>query len=287
MQTRENFTDTIGEQADSCLIDMRRTIAKLKLHDDVDALPLWKQRRARDECDVLSVLDLKQGKMDLKTRRRRETNDRFVADIYLGRVNKDLFFMRDLLKDARFVLDQCSGSKVALKETATECYDVVKKRQDMLHARFPLYSYKRNAFSSVDKQKQASETTNFYKMFQARRNAFNFLDKARQFREDRNYSALTKLTEDSLATFFQPASYRILPRKFEFVVEMCNNVALAYCEEMEIPIDLMKMPEDQRMFKLFAVPPLADHFQDPTYEFGDITTYRDPDKVDVSFIKYK
>lgn len=157
----------------------------------------------------------------------------------------------------------------------------------MLHSRFPLYAHKARAFSTSDQQFEASKKSNFYKMYRARREAFSYLETARKYREQRSYEPLIKLTEDALSNFFQPVSNRVFPRKFEFITEMCNNFALAFCEELQIPHNLMKINEKLQMFKLFAVPIMPDRFQDVPYEFGKIETYRDPEKVDTSFIEYK
>lgn len=103
-------------------------IPKLPYKVNIDPRPLWKQRREKNECDVQSLLDVKVKNMDVKTRMRQETNFHYKADIYINRTSKDLQFLRDLPRDKRFVLDQCSGSKKLLKKTVQECFEKVEQR---------------------------------------------------------------------------------------------------------------------------------------------------------------
>lgn len=123
-----NFDDIIGRRAEGCLYDLRHVIPMLNFQVEIDTSPLWKQRRKRQECDVTSVLDLKQKRVNVKTRLKMEANNKFMAQVYLDRSWSDLFYMRNIVNDKRFMLDHCTGSQTALKTTADECFDKVKQR---------------------------------------------------------------------------------------------------------------------------------------------------------------
>lgn len=157
----------------------------------------------------------------------------------------------------------------------------------MLHTRFPLYTYKKRAFATPELQTETTNKSKFYKMYEERRKAFNLLQFCRQLRKQRNYPALIKHTENALSGFFHPISPRVFPRKFEFITELCNNIGLAFCEELQMSQNLMNLDDEQRMFKLFTVPVMSDYSPDTPYQFGDYNTYRDPEKIDTNVIKDK
>lgn len=156
----------------------------------------------------------------------------------------------------------------------------------MLYSRLPFYTYKKRVFATPELKTEAKNKAKFYKMYQERRKAFNLLELCRQLRKQRNYTALIKQTENVLSSFFHQISQRIFPRKLEFITEICNNIGLAFCEELQMPTDLMNLDEKERMFKLFTVPAMSD-VPDAPYEFGNYQTYRNPDKPDTNVIKYE
>lgn len=281
------FKHTIGDLAGDCLLEHRKTIPKLKLTTDIDPRPLWKQRRDNKECDVLSVLDLHEKTPHLKDLRRIEQNFRFLSQACLGPAWTDIFFLRDLPKHKAFVLTQATGSEQPLKTIVKTSYDKTIKNLKMLHARNPLYTCKKIMFRNPELGEKTKEKTLYRDMYQNRRDAFAHLSRARKLRKEKDLKKLLGYTEKVLSEFYQTKTVQRFPRKFEFVTELCNNVALACVEQLQIPANLMVVPLKERMHLLFDVTAVQEKFDEIEYEFGNKSTYRDPQKVDTSFLSYK
>lgn len=223
----------------------------------------------------------------LKDLRRKEQNSRFLSQVCLGPAWDDLVFLRDLPKHKAFTLPQAKGSEIPLKIIAETSYDNVVTNLKMLHARNPIYIYKKNMFCNPELGKKTKEKNLYRDMYQNRRDAFTQLSRARKLRKEKNLGRLLSYTEKALSEFYQTKTVHRFPRKFEFVTELCNNVALACVEQLQIPSNLMVVPLKERMHLLFDVAMVQDKFDEVEYEFGNKTTYRDPLKVDTSFLSYK
>ncbi|XP_063704016.1 uncharacterized protein LOC134833581 [Culicoides brevitarsis] len=285
--TEEIFRHTIDDKAGDCLLEHRKIIPKLIFDSDIDPRPLWKQRRDQNQCDVMSVLDLQEKIPHLKDLQRKEQNTRFVSQVCLGPAWEDLFFLRDLPKHKAFILPQAKGSETPLKEIINESYSKAQKNLKMLHARNPIYTYKKIMFRSPELGAKTKEKNLFRDMYQNRRDAFTQLARVRRLRKEKNVEKLVNYTEKVLSEFYQTKSIKRFPRKFEFVTELCNIVALAFVEQLRIPPNLMVVPLRERMHLLFDVQMVQEKFDEIEYEFGNRSTYRDPLKVDTSFMSYK
>lgn len=120
-----------------------------------------------------------------------------------------------------------------------------------------------------------------------------------------------KYTEGVLGLYFQQKTHRVLPRKVEFINEICGIVSLFYvnrlkvrknqihgklvlssnCEyfqPMFIDVDALETKEEvQAIFvELLDVPPDAKHEYVVTI-FGDKSTYRNPGRIDYVYLNYK
>lgn len=248
---------------------------------------MWKQRRDNNECDVMSVLDLHQKIPHLKDLRRIEQNSRFLSQVCLGPAWDAIFFLRDLPKHKSFILPQAEGSELPLKNLIKKSYDKTMTNVKMLHARNPIYTYKKIMFRNQELGTKTKQQNLYRDMYQNRRDVFTQLGRARKFRKEKNLDKLLQYTEKILSEFYQTITVQRFPRKFEFVTELCNNVALACVEQLQIPPNLMVVPLKERMHLLFDVKMVQDKFDEVEYEFGNRSTYRDPLKVDTSFMKYK
>lgn len=269
------------------MLEQRKIIPKLKFTTDIDPRPLWKQRRDNNECDAVSVLDLHEKMPHLKDLRRKEQNTRFISQVCLGPAWDDLFFMRDLPKHKAFILPQAKGSELPLQTLIETSYDKTLTNLKMLHARNPIYTYKKVMFRVPELGTKMKQKTLYRDMYQNRRDAFMQLDRARKLRKEKNLNLLLSFTEKTLSDFYQTQTIQRFPRKFEFVTELCNIIALTCVEQLQIPPNLMVVPLKERMHLLFDVKMVQDTFDEVEYEFGNRKTYRDPLKVDTSFMSYK
>lgn len=235
----------------------------------------------------MSVLDLQEKMPHLKDLRRKEQNTRFLSQVCMGPAWPDLFFLRDLPKQKAFILPQAKGSETPLKAIVDASYEKAQTNLRMLHARNPIYTYKKIMFRSPELGKKTKEKNLYRDMYQNRRDAFTQLGRARKFRKEGNVEKLICYTEKTLSEFYQTKTVKRFPRKFEFVTELCNIVALTFVEQLKISPNLMVVPLNERMHLLFDVQAVQEKFDEVEYEFGNRETYRDPLKVDTSFMSYK
>uniref|UniRef100_A0A336M7M5 CSON011564 protein n=1 Tax=Culicoides sonorensis TaxID=179676 RepID=A0A336M7M5_CULSO len=284
----EIMSKTVGSKASDCLVKQRKTIPMLKNESEIDLRPLWKKRRDNNECDVVSYEDIDESPSEsIKEQIHKDKNFNFLARKYLGPAAKNLFFLRELKKHNAFILPQATGTDHQLESITKSCHDKIMKNLQMIHARNPIYSSKKTISTHSDSKNCAKQRTFYMKMYLNRREAFKTLDLAKQLRNERKFNELLRYTDKILNEFYQMCTVKEFPRKFEFVTELCNNVALAYIDKLRIPSNSMMVPLNEKMAVLFNVKIMQDNFDDVEYEFGNKSTFRDPLKVDTSFIIYR
>lgn len=273
--------------AGPCVSENRKIIPKLKFTVEEDSVPLWKKRKQNQECDVLSVLDLKDEELSLKTQIRKDFYDRLIAQVHLGRCWEDLFLLRSLLRNPHFNIKQCGNSYDKLQNTAQECHDKLSRRLRMLYCRQPIYTYRKMKFPSPDSALKHMQRLVFFMQYDNRRHAFDHLDTIKSLRKQGKVNELAIFTEKILSNFYMALTYKTFPRKFEFVTELCHLLGLTYLQELKVPHDIINHELSERMFLLFAMPPVVDKLLEKKYIFGVKSTWNDPLKVDTSFLKYK
>lgn len=254
---------------------------------EVDPTPNWKKLRQNGECDVLSVLDLANERVHLKTQLQQKFYHQLMAQVYLGRGSDDLFFLQNLLTDRRFLLKQCTGTHDTLKAVATEAYDKTLMTMKMLHARRPLYTYRWTKYRTADLAASHMKKLLFYVQAKNRQQAFAFLSRILMLHKAKKIHEMALLVEKVLSGFFMTLTVKTFPRKFEFIVEMCNLMGMTFVGDLRLDGQLFELAPQEQLVKLFAVPFQDDRDDDKPYVFGDRTTFNDPLKVDSSFLKYK
>lgn len=97
-----------------------------------------------------------------------------------------------------------------------------------------------------------------------------------RWREEGKLENLIKVAEHELGERFRVHSNKLIPRKGEFVIRICNYIALAHLDKLLN----QKAPEDRSddyrcLGKLFALK-VSSTKSRVEYIFGDQSTYRDP-----------
>jgi len=103
----------------------------------------------------------------------------------------------------------------------------------MLHSRQPLYSKKYCANSDETKSKAYKEKNLNYLQIQTRKKAFRDLCDVKKIRKSGNLRQLLDHT-DTFSEYIAKKTLRIMPRREEFLNEIYNNVALAYCDQLKV-----------------------------------------------------
>lgn len=286
-QTNEIYRKTIGDLAGACIVEQRKVIPRLEFKVENDKTPLWKKLSVKGECDVLSVLNLKSEELSLKNQIKKEFYDRMIAQIHLNRGWEDVFFLRELLANPNFNIKQCKNTFGKLDSIAAEGHDKLMQRLRMLYSRKPIYTFRKLKYRKAEAALKHMQGLLFHMQYQNRQTAFGHLDRIKQLRRKGQVNEFALFTQKVLSEFYLAMSYKAFPRKFEFVVELCNLLGVTYLQELKVPQDIMKMDLSERMFSLFAVPVPKDNVVEKTYIFGVKSTWNDPLKVDTSFLKYK
>lgn len=121
----------------------------------------------------------------------------------------------------------------------------------MLHSRCPLYTKSRMAFPKEKNAVKANEDHLYLVQYQTRRDSFNILDRSNELRKQGNIRVvvrrdnqlfnnlfflqkLVSFVEKSMSEYFSVKTSRVMPRKFEFINEIYNVVALSYCDKFKV-----------------------------------------------------
>jgi len=141
-------------------------------------------------------------------------------------------------------------------------------------------------YTSRKHKENFQQMAKFHSQYQARRDMFNALDKLHKHRKEGNLKALICIAEHELGYNYQVKSEKIIPRKNEFITEICNLIGLAHLDKLKLPHDWEYRRGLQVLAKVFSVS-LAKKNETVPYVFGVQSTYRDPGEPDTSFLQFK
>lgn len=157
--------------------------------------------------------------------------------------------------------------------------------QSQLHARCPLYAYRRRMFSSPEHRDAVKRVTKLRMQIQTQRDTSAALKNIRKLRCEGKLRKLIEIAEHELGFHFQIKPEALMPRRNEITEEICNLIGLAY-------LDRLKMPTHIRdgglanLAEVFEVS-IDNKRVAPPYIFGQRSTYRDPAQPDTSFLVFK
>lgn len=278
--------DVIG----ACLLNMRGAIDKYQTWKNsqiADTRPLWKVLRAKGECDVVSVLVKPKPYVPMMQRMRTKRKQSNMDALYVGLQTADDFaFLAHLQTDKRLFLKHSSASNAVMRDTITDGLRRVKAWENMLWCRKPIYA--KRSVKNPEKVRQQTEDALNRIQYQTRRDVFKQLVEIRRLAKcDRD--GLRTCVEDVISNYYSIKTKRVFPRKFEFLNEIFNIVAISYLEQgVVVANNLMLLPPPERLSVLLQLPQdKKGDEKSAVGEFGDKNTFVDPDQPDVAYFAYK
>lgn len=295
----------IGKNAGNCLYDQRRYFDKIT-KCPIEQMKLSNQQLNKD-CDVVSIRQEATAKKSVKDKHRIEQLERKFAQVYMQSAWKDFVCINTL--KANKVLSQSNQNKKSfelINDAIDDCVDktnilIVSKiifemifngllfilnLQAQCHARCPLYTYNTKMFTNVQHKEKYLRTNLMRDKYRTCRDMFIALDKMTDLRKIGKLKELINVAEYELGTHYQIKSDKIMPRKNEFVKEICNIIGLAHVDKLKWTPRYENFKEIKLLAKIFNVN-IEDKNLKVPYIFGEQKTYQDPGEPDTSFLIFK
>lgn len=301
----------IGKNAGNCWrYNQRKNFDKVMdkwKPQDPTTFPLLKSRvllKGKNcETDISDDKDLIQSKSVQETHRL-ESAKRKIAQCYMQSTWKDFEFINSLKTNKTLQesnqnsesfetinreIDECvekTGILIVRSAQPQEKFIIKFHFQKQLHARFPLYTYEQRMFPDPKYKEKANRTSKFRMQYQTRCDMFAALDEMLKCRMDGKLKKLIKIAEHELGAHYQIRPNKIMPRKKEFVTEICNLIGLTHLDKLKLPENREQMDNLGQLAAIFNVSLVNKHAVVP-YVFGDQSTYSDPAKADPAFLIFK
>lgn len=133
---------------------------------------------------------------------------------------------------------------------------------------------------------KANKASWFRQQYQARRDMFTALEAMHVCRFSGKLEKLIKIAEHELGVSYQIRPEKLMPRRIEFTLDICNLIGLAHLDKLKLPQSLER-PDKLAYLATVLDVSTADKNVILPYVFGDQKTYRDPAKPDTSFLVFK
>lgn len=141
-------------------------------------------------------------------------------------------------------------------------------------------------FPNPKQLEKANREKEFRVRYTTKRDMFTALEEMLKCREPGNLKKLIKIAEHELGVHHQIKSDKLMPRKKEFSMTICNLIGLAHLDKLKLPQDHAKLGAFEVLASFLKVP-IADKNAVVPYVFGDQSTYRDPAEPSTSFLVFK
>lgn len=158
--------------------------------------------------------------------------------------------------------------------------------QQQLHARCPFYTYTNLIFPDPKQKAKADRARKFHTQYATRREMFNALDEMLKCRESGKLKKLIKIAEHELFVHHQIKSKKVMPRKKEFAMEICNLIGLAHLDKLKFPQNHAELSGLEVLASWLDISFAQKNVVVP-YVFGNQSTYRDPTEPDTSYLVFK
>lgn len=165
-------------------------------------------------------------------------------------------------------------------------FNLLLYSQEQLHARCPLYTYTNRMYPDPKQMAKANKISKFHLQYQTRREMFTALDEMHECRANGKLKKLIKIAEHELGVHHQIKSEKLMPRKREFSLEICNLIGLAHLDKLKLPRNHAQLSGLELLASIMNVS-VADKNAVVPYVFGDQSTYRDPAEPNTSFLVFK
>lgn len=161
--------------------------------------------------------------------------------------------------------------------------------QDQLHARCPLYTKDHQIFRNEKQRMDVCIVRSFRNRHRLCRDMFTALSEMVRWRKEGKLENLIKIAEYELGYRFRVHSNKLIPRKDEFTVKICNYIALAHLDKILNQKILQDTSDDYRCLGFLFGLKTSSSNTVVTYIFGDQSTYRDPTETEtqLSFMAFK
>lgn len=242
----------------------------------------WEEMAQKD-CDVISLHEEPNEELPPLERTQKEMMKTLRHEIYYdGTVRDQIRFWETLKKHKAVNLTQTPHSGKILTEIINRNSKRMHDYEQMLYTRQPLFA-KRAA--EKGHTKSARMVAFYYMQQNTRREAFAQLDTVKKLAVQ-NFDEMLAYVETIMLNFYAIKSDAIFPRKYEFMSEIYNFIALKYLAIFQsIPPNLMDHDIDDRLVVLLHAPKTKKSTtriekSDTIDKFGDRSAFNDPDAID-------
>lgn len=239
--TELTLEKSIGNHTGSFLNNFRSAISELdKIKaESVDTRPLWKIRRDKKECDVLSIcsdsVELKKSEtidhpLDIDRFRRER---KFLRSMYFSTPTIETHdFLKALTDDPRLNFPPATESTEMIRNAIKDELEVFKKFELMLQQRHPIYAKK--IVRCKRNNKKFNELTLSRMQDSIEMKAKNQLEKIKKISET-DFPRLLTFVEDIMTNFYLMKSVKVFPKKVEYLNTIYNIVGTCYIQKIQIP----------------------------------------------------
>ncbi|KAL5276400.1 hypothetical protein ACFFRR_001931 [Megaselia abdita] len=287
----ENLTDSMGDAMWYFITDYKKYFNAVtdirKGIENPDDRPMWKILREKDECDILSILDVIEPLVHPREQARLDRGYKIFCSTYLNRSAIDVMFLKSLTKNKTLLLPQFKSTPVLKKFVDTK-YQTVIKFLKMLQARSPLYHEREKRCLNKSMCEANKKAAIFRTKNSTRRVCIIVLNRVKELRERGNIHELTNMVEEIMGDYISVKTHTMMPWKFEFINEVHNTLALAHMDQLVIPdyINAFRSEEEQ-LFAMMDLPMHEEFVAVKQLVFGDKSTWTEPEAIDYAYIKYK
>lgn len=151
----------------------------------------------------------------------------------------------------------------------------------MLQARNPLYNRRyvqqRHGPIADQERRRWQEMHLFHAQYQTRRDCMRMLHEVHKRRREGDVEKLSDYVENIMSGFIEYKTHRTLPWKFEFINEVYNILALAYCDKCAVPanVDFLQAQNRPILYLL-----RTEKLHDMSVQFGGPNIYVEIEKED-------
>ncbi|KAH8274214.1 hypothetical protein KR018_008233 [Drosophila ironensis] len=277
-KNRDVFDNTVGDSVGPFLYNNPEAIKSVDQERKEKAAyvprPLWKVRRDQQKCDVQSIEEKQRVLLLPLERARRRASERIYTHTYMGRNAADVEMMRRLRCNKDFLNPLMAWNTSHLQQFCNSQYSIICRFMKMMLARNPLYNRRfiqdRCAMRAWRKQMHL-----YHVEYQTRRDCFRMLREVRALRRAGNLGRLHHYVDEIMTTFIELKTQRTLPWKWEFVNDIYNCVALAYCDLCAVPANVDFLEVKNRPL-LYMLEPEKPHVA--PMQFGLTNIYQEMDR---------
>lgn len=239
--TELTLEKSMGHENGAFLNKFQAAISELdKIKSEaIDTRPVWKVRREKGECDVLSISSDNEDSSTLQSAvhpmevYRSQKNKKKIRTMYYSTSTIETFdFLNNMTTDPRLEFPPSVEGTQIIRNAVDEELAIFKKFELMLRQRQPIYAKKamrcqRNMKKFNDLALLRMQQTTEY---QAKKQ----LERIQQLKVS-DFSKLLTFVEDIMTNFYLIKSEKEFPKKIEFLETIYSIVGVGYIDKIDIP----------------------------------------------------